>query len=589
MRGYTYSKIRKFCSWAAFIALLITLSGCGDVLPSAPTDTSDGDGSTVIDVPDQNGNGDSDSDDGGSDSDDGGSDSDDGGSDSDDGGSDGDNSGDAGDPDDGSGPDDSGDGSNSDDDGSETGSGDAGTSGPTDEEIIDQIIASLMVTASEEDPSILNLLAELPEGATLTWGSDSSAVTIAENILTGPGYTSDDSDLALSVSAAISVGDASRIATIDTAVAPQCTTTQSELCQAEAGSEVDPYKIYTVGQLLHVASNLSAHYSLRNSLDLSDSAHWNDAGTDTTLLEGFRPIGTNSNRFRGSFDGNGHSISNLRINRPNSKFIGLFGSIESSASVSNLSLFGLNYNGAVDVGGLAGLSYGTISNVLTQGSIVIGGMLGGELSGELGGGLVGTLHGTIEDSVAIVSITAAASVEPTHLGGLVGAASNMDGLPAATIRRSAATLNPTESIAGRAYIGGLIGLLSGGSITDAYSNVTVNGNNFVGGLAGQLLNSASVTNTYASGVVQTTGTSPFAYGGLIGANSAGTTVSSSYWDIEATTQSNSSSGDGRTSNQLRQCTPTSAADTACAGAPTYTGWSTEIWSFAGTNSYPSLR
>ena len=42
---------------------------------------------------------------------------------------------------------------------------------------------------------------------------------------------------------------------------------------------------------------------------------------------GWAPIGDNSSRFEGVFDGNGFKITNLYINRPTTDNVGLFGSV----------------------------------------------------------------------------------------------------------------------------------------------------------------------------------------------------------------------------------------------------------------------
>jgi len=78
--------------------------------------------------------------------------------------------------------------------------------------------------------------------------------------------------------------------------------------------------------------------SLENLIWLSENSdHWDkhyiqtaeniDAET-TNLLDGeagFTPIGTNNIKFTGTYDGQGNTISNLFIDRPNTDNVGLFG------------------------------------------------------------------------------------------------------------------------------------------------------------------------------------------------------------------------------------------------------------------------
>ena len=61
-------------------------------------------------------------------------------------------------------------------------------------------------------------------------------------------------------------------------------------------------------------------------------------------------------RSRGSFDGQGHTISGLAINRPATNYVGLFGYIESGVKLSNVTMQGASVVGAQRVGILAGWS-----------------------------------------------------------------------------------------------------------------------------------------------------------------------------------------------------------------------------------------
>ena len=65
---------------------------------------------------------------------------------------------------------------------------------------------------------------------------------------------------------------------------------------------------------------MSAHYVLVDDIDASATASW-DGG------KGFSPIGDPAHPFAGSFDGQGHTISGLRIDRFGNvtTYIALFG------------------------------------------------------------------------------------------------------------------------------------------------------------------------------------------------------------------------------------------------------------------------
>ena len=76
------------------------------------------------------------------------------------------------------------------------------------------------------------------------------------------------------------------------------------------------------------------------------------------------PIGTGSNPFSGTFDGNGHIISNMYINRPNDDNNGLFGRAE-NGFVKNLGVVSSYVTGSYNQGGIVGI-LGTILNCFSE-------------------------------------------------------------------------------------------------------------------------------------------------------------------------------------------------------------------------------
>lgn len=76
--------------------------------------------------------------------------------------------------------------------------------------------------------------------------------------------------------------------------------------------------------------------------------------------------------FFGTFDGQGHVIRNLRIERIGSKYVGLFGNIGhdfGTGSVKNLAILDAEIVGTASCGILAGSVYGDVDNVVCTGSI----------------------------------------------------------------------------------------------------------------------------------------------------------------------------------------------------------------------------
>ncbi len=119
--------------------------------------------------------------------------------------------------------------------------------------------------------------------------------------------------------------------------------------------------------------------------------------------------------------------------------------------------------------------------------------------------------------------------------------------------------------------GGLIGLTSPNTvISNSYSHCTVDGNQGVGGLAGNLT-SSSVNKCYSTGSVS----GSTSVGGLIGLQG---TATNSFWDTETSGQSGSAGGTGKTNEEMKT-------------QSTFAGWDFEnIWAMEShfNNGYPSL-
>ncbi|QNK56516.1 S-layer homology domain-containing protein [Paenibacillus sp. PAMC21692] len=130
-------------------------------------------------------------------------------------------------------------------------------------------------------------------------------------------------------------------------------------------------------------NNLAGHYALGADIDLSDYLSPTGAGYNDG--DGWEPIGGSGiemNSFRGSFNGNGYTISNLKIIHGSSA-VGFFGSIL-KATIRNVGLINVNVlgtGGTSNVGGLTGQFNGSsIENVYVTGTVKgvqnIGGLAG---------------------------------------------------------------------------------------------------------------------------------------------------------------------------------------------------------------------
>jgi hypothetical protein len=129
------------------------------------------------------------------------------------------------------------------------------------------------------------------------------------------------------------------------------------------GTVGDPYQISTCLQLQQATSSLSSNYILNNDIDCSDTVNWNSGA-------GFVSIGTSTAaKFSGIFNGNGHKITGLYINRPSTDNIGLFGYTAATAQVLRVGVSGINFTGHANIGGLIGYSLGTTSESYAVGNV----------------------------------------------------------------------------------------------------------------------------------------------------------------------------------------------------------------------------
>jgi hypothetical protein len=282
------------------------------------------------------------------------------------------------------------------------------------------------------------------------------------------------------------------------------------------GTPGNPYQISRLDQLQEMQNFLDSHFLLTGDIDASE----------TSVGDGFDPIGDNSTPFTGSLDGNGFTISELTINRPTEEYVGLFGVIDAGATVENVYIESAGVTGENEVGVLAGSNNGDILNSYTTGSV----------NGSVNvGGFVGRNNGFIQQSFS------------------------------------------SANISGTDNVGGLVGNNSS-TILSAYATGDVTADNNVGGLVGMNANSGEITETYAAGVVSGSGT----VGGLIGLNNGTTNIS--YWDTETSGQA-SGSGSGSTSGM----TGLTTAEMVAASAETnMTGFDFEnIWSTTG--GYPVFQ
>ena len=332
------------------------------------------------------------------------------------------------------------------------------------------------------------------------------------------------------------------------------------------GSSGNPYQIATLNNLYWLSQNSSEwdkHYVQTADIDASATSTWNlgdhdnNAGTPDEYM-GFSPIGNLTNKFSGTFDGQGYTIDGLTINRPTQNNVGLFGSCLLAADfLKNIHLQNISIKGYEKVGGISGLVIGYSNSEISNCSVT------GEITQvyQTLGGLVGELSG----SISILNCTANVSLNSNSaVGGLVGYLSTTS-----TISNSFCEGTVTGNSSNGFNSGGLVAQ-NYGRIENCYCTVDIIGAKYyAGGLVANNMSSGLVENCYYNGSF----TPGYNYsGGLVGENSG--TVSNSFWDTETSGQLISAGGTGKTTAEMT--TPSTYTDA---------GWDFEAETANGTDDF----
>ncbi len=348
-----------------------------------------------------------------------------------------------------------------------------------------------------------------------------------------------------------------------------------------------PYLISTPEQLKAIGDSTinDKCFTLVADIDLDPNLPGNEIITDRTFIP----------YFRGTLDGNGHSISNMvsksnhraRIGNSSAGLIGLLGldGLVRDIELKNITILGVGRY----VGALIASNRGIVLRCSVTGSIsgesFVGGLVG-DNTGEilscsafctvqsvqegivgLAGGLVGyNYYGCIYNCYARGTITGVEDV-----GGLVGASYSY-----------ISNCYAMCTVTGYENVGGLVGE-NASDISNCYAIGTVTGEESVGGLIGNSDNSYStVSQCYA--VCEITADSNDSIGGLIGKSSGRTMLS--FWDTQVSGQKISAGGVGLHTAKLQDTGIYLNARWDMTGETSH--GLVGIWTIAEPNTYPQL-
>ncbi len=154
----------------------------------------------------------------------------------------------------------------------------------------------------------------------------------------------------------------------------------------------DTYYIYTSAQLAGLVKlvdegGFSGRAVLMHDLDLS-SYNW-------------VPIGSLNHHFEGTFDGNGHTISNLLLSDDSATYAGLFGYV-GSGTISNVTIRGFEIHGSDHVAVLAGYLGAEAENIRITGIDNERTVSGNRFVGGLAGVIANDVTGCTVENAEIV-------------------------------------------------------------------------------------------------------------------------------------------------------------------------------------------
>ena len=292
---------------------------------------------------------------------------------------------------------------------------------------------------------------------------------------------------------------------------------------AGSGTEASPYELTMAEDLLCLMKrdcDWDKYFVLVNNIDLGAYTFEN-------------PVIGYGSSFSGSFNGDGHVISNLLIEAQDQDNVGFISRANGSTEIKNLGLENVAISGYYRVGSICGYNNGTIQECYSKGTVT---------GSDNTGGLCGESNGTIQECYSMGTVTGS-----DRIGGLCGY----------SVWYNIESSYSTANVSGQGSVGGLCGNVWYSSLNSCYAAGTVSGEYSVGGLCGYYYSNNDdyyVNQCYAVGEV----TGNTETGGFLGYYDCGY-IYNSFWDIETSGMSdgigysNSSNADitGLTTAQMQ--------------------------------------
>ncbi len=203
------------------------------------------------------------------------------------------------------------------------------------------------------------------------------------------------------------------------------------------GTESDPYLISFTSELDLLSARVSGahgqthrddgylgcYFRLTNDIAYPYTTRWDDA---TSTENNFEPIGREyAFRFRGDFDGGGHTVSGIRLYISPGEYgteggnVGIFGTTGKESYIHDLTIADANITGLADVGGIVGYNRGTITRCHAANNFLL-------RADENGSCCFGGITGSCPENSVVTHCTSAVTIVVSdrgrvyQVGGIVG-------------------------------------------------------------------------------------------------------------------------------------------------------------------------
>ncbi len=336
--------------------------------------------------------------------------------------------------------------------------------------------------------------------------------------------------------------------------------TAPQLSLTGDGTESNPYLIKTAQDFATLGYEVMNNASVRSTKELNP-----DSNTDynypvykgkyfklandidfATLKDPFSPIGDKTYQFAGILDGDGHKISNLKIEEYPYDYCGLFSVTSQYSEIKNINfenpqITSIGYTAGV----VAGRSYGSIHDLTITNPYIsvragynVGAVAGyaykvdkvtvsGAKISSLGynGGIAGRCYSSITNCSVQGSLSQGGA--QTFTGGIVGHMTKYYTESPSSVLSNCAFTGTITCTTDQIGLGGIAGAFSYSNMTECYANAVIQAVSdrecSMGGIVGNSFQ-ASITDCYVSGFVRNLNTTMA--GGILGhvTKSSGTSI-----------------------------------------------------------------